>query len=232
MKWVLGTLLFVPSTVLACLPYQIYVKTHKVDSYTRSDGTRVKEYLRSGFCRDLPLHNYFQDTTNQKFKNISPKIKHWNASEKATIHKHITTLPSWLAKYTIGEMLRADSDGSKNPASSIPITKTMLIYDAFFRANNQQSIVIHEMSHIALWDLEITEVEKFAKASGWLIKRKNNSTQRIPPHKLLVPDSAESISEDFANHIETYYSAPESLKRHNREAFEFIVNFIQKKEKP
>lgn len=233
LKILLTAWVFLPKSVLACLPHEIYVKSHHVDSYQRSDGTQVKEYFRSGHCRELQRTNYFVDSTTQTFKGISPKIKKWNSAEQALVTKQISLLPPWLAKYAIKEMLRADSDGTINPASSIPLTKTILIFDTFFNQKDPKFVILHEMAHIALWDLEVSQVEEFARASGWDLKAtKNSSITQKPPSKLLLPDSAESISEDFANHVEIYYSSPQRLKNHNLNSFQFIDKLIKQKEKP
>lgn len=232
-KHVLLLWAFMPLSLFACLPHEIYIRSHHVESYRRSDGTFVKEHFRSGHCRDLPRSNYFADTSSQTFKNISPKIKNWTHAEKALVSKQISLLPPWLAKYGVKEILRADSDGTRNPASSIPLTKTILIFDSFFKLKDQKYIILHEMAHIALWDLEVSQVEEFTSASAWDIRTaKNLSVTRTPPSKLLLPDSAESISEDFANHIEIYYSAPQRLKIHNPKSYQFIDKLIKQKEKP
>ncbi len=219
--------------LFACLPFEIYIRSQKVNSYHRADGTFVREYYRGGYCRDLPRENYFADSTAQAFKSISPKIKKWTPAEKALVTKHISLLPQWLANYALQEVLRADTDGTSNPASSIPLTKTMLIFDSFFKNKDQRYIILHELAHIALWDLEASRVEEFAKTSGWNINvTRNSSITRIPPVKLLLPDSAESISEDFANHVELYYSSPQRLKAHNLKSYQCIDKIIKQKEKP
>lgn len=233
MRYILAIFFLSPQLLHACLPHEIYVKPHKVNLYKRADETKVREYLRSGHCRELQRESYFRDLSSQKFKSISPKLKKWGDAEKAITTKYMSQLPVWLAKYAINEMLRADTDGTKNPASSIPLTKTILLYDAFFKSNDQKNILIHEMAHIALWDIEVAQVENFARLSGWDLKKtKNSDIKRSPPQKVLLPDSVESISEDFTNHIEIYYSAPERLKSHNIELFKFIDQLIKQKEKP
>jgi len=231
-KHVLLLWALMPLSLFACLPHEIYVRSHNVETYRRSDGTFVKEHFRSGHCRDLPRSNYFADTSSQTFKNISPKIKKWTNAEKALVSKQMSLLPPWLAKYTVKEILRADSDGTSNPASSIPLTKTILIFDHFFKLKDQY-VILHEMAHIALWDLEVSLVEEFASASGWVINTtKNLPITRTPPRKLLLPDSSESISEDFANHVEIYYSSQQRLKAHNPKSYQFIDKLIKQKEKP
>lgn len=224
---------FMPLSLFACLPHEIYIKSHHVESYRRSDGTFVKEHFRSGHCRDLPRSNFFADKSSQTFKNISPIIKKWTNSEKTLVLRQVSLLPPWLAKYAVKEFLRADSDGTSNPASSIPLTKTILIFDSFFKHNDQRHVILHEMAHIALWDLAVSQVQEFASASGWVIKTsKTLSINRTPPRKLLLPDSSESISEDFANHVEIYYSSQQQLKAHNSKSYQFIDKLIKQKEKP
>jgi hypothetical protein len=229
-KIAFALIFYIPQLLLACLPHEIYIKSHQVNSYERSDGTKVQEYARLGHCRELPRSNYFKDSTSQKFKNINPKIKSWNGTEKNLVLKVMAKLPKWLAAYRIKEILRADSDGTKNPAASIPSSKTLIIYDSFFTSIDQKSIITHELAHIALWDLDATQVEDFSRLSGWEVKKDLNL--RIPPKKLLLPDSLESISEDFANHVELYYSSPNHIKTHNSEVFNFIDKLIKQKEKP
>lgn len=141
---------FFPKLLLACLPNEIYVSAHNVETYQRSNGTFVKKHFRSGHCRELERTNYFAETSSETFKGISPKIKKWEIAEKALVTKHMSLLPAWLAKYGTKEILRADSDGTSNPASSIPLTKTILIFDSFFKHSDQKYVILHEIAHIAL----------------------------------------------------------------------------------
>lgn len=227
-RCVLVMLLASPQLVYACLPHEIYIRSHEVNSYQKTDGTKVREFHRSGHCRELQRSNYFRDSSSQKFKGISPRLKKWSETEKTLITKQMSLLTSWPANYKISEMLRTDTDGTLNPASSIPFTKTILIYDAFFKHDDKKHIIIHELAHIALWDLEKTQVEEFARVSGWDI----SGVQRTPPKKVLLSDSVEGISEDFANHIEVFYSSPDRLKVHNPKSYQFIEKLIKQKEKP
>lgn len=53
----------------------------------------------------------------------------------------------------------------------------------------------------------------------------------MPPQKLLLPDSTESPSEDFANHVETYSENPEKIKQLNINSFNILEAIIKNKEK-
>jgi len=223
-------LLIYPYFAYSCAQNEIYVREHQVAPYKRGDQTAVSGYQRRGYCRELSHENYFQNSTTQKMKGAPLKIKKWSETEKKIVQSHVDTLPNWLARYRFSEVLRAQTDGTANPASTIPYTKTIIIFDQFFKMNNQRDIITHEVAHIAVWDLDASGAEEFAVASGWSLDLKKR--QRRPPPNPLAPDSVDSITEDFANHIEVYYSNEETLKKHNPKAHEFIRKLVLKKENP
>jgi hypothetical protein len=68
-------LLTTAAFALQCEPYEIYIREQWIDSYTKLDGTKVSAHSRNAHCREIERSNYFQDSTNQKFTNIKPKIK-------------------------------------------------------------------------------------------------------------------------------------------------------------
>lgn len=124
--------------------------------------------------------------------------------------------------------MRGDFGGnSLNPAAAIPLTKTLLIFDHFFKSPNKQDIIIHEISHIAIYDIDPDTIEEFSRASGW---RKDKTGKRVTPKKLLFEDSANSLNEDLVNHIEAYYASKEKLMLFNPLSFLIIQQIIQSKE--
>jgi hypothetical protein len=222
--------LVIPSQALGCLENQIYIREHQVAPYSRADQTPVSGYQRNGYCRDLSLENYFQNGTTQKIKGTTFKLKKWSEAEKRIVQSHLDKLPLWLRRYRFGEVLRAETDGTRNPAATVPYTKTVILFDPFFSSKNQRDILIHEVAHIAVWDLSVRDVEEFAAVSGWSINKKK--TQRFPPTNLIAADSVDSISEDFANHIEIYYANEEILKKRNPKAHEYIRKLVLQKATP
>ena len=52
-----------------------------------------------------------------------------------------------------------------------------------------------------------------------------------PPNELLLPDSDQSPSEDFANSVELYYSNRQKLKNFNLKSFIILEKIISSKEK-
>lgn len=211
-----------------CKPDEMYVRGQTINSYTKSDGTDVSTHFRKAHCRAISRYNHFQDETTQDFKRIKPILKPWKANDKKIVETELTRLPKWLAKYPFKEILRADQGGHPlNPAATIPGTRTLLIFDQFFKEKNQRAIIIHEASHLAIYDFTEREVKLFAKTSGWLLRDRSS---RTPPNKLLERDSQNSISEDFANHVEHYYVNPKKLMIHNSLSFLLIKQFIDLKE--
>jgi hypothetical protein len=212
-----------------CGPHEIYVREQWIKAYTKSDGTKVSAHSRDPHCRELTHFNYFKDSTKQQFKGIKTTLKKWTVEEKKIIEDHLEKLPSWLKKYKLTEILRGDIGGnSSNPAAAVPLTKTLILFDQFFKSSNKQDIINHEISHIAIYDIDPETIATFARASGWV---RNDDGTRTPPSKLLFKDSANSISEDFANHIEVYYSSKESLLAFNPLSFLVVQQIIQAKEK-
>ncbi len=117
----------------------------------------------------------------------------------------------------------------KNPASVIPLSKVLIVYDNFFKRPDKTDILVHEVAHLAILDLTQKELLGFVKSSGWTIDREKGIKR--PPKVLVLPDSSESASEDFANHVEIYHSNPERLKKLNPKSFSFIESIIKKMER-
>jgi hypothetical protein len=226
---VLFLLLFtLTAYALPCEPYEIYIREQWIDAYTKLDGTKVSEHPRDAHCRGIERSNYFQDSTNQTFKNIKPKIKKWDAIEKKIVQENLALLPPWLSKYYLAETLRGDIGGSpKNPAASVSLTRTLLIFDQFFKENDKRAVIIHEMAHIALPSIDPELKLEFALSSGWKFNEKN---ELIPPSNLLMPDSKDSINEDLTNYIEAFYTDSNRLMTFNSLSFLAVKKIIESKE--
>ncbi|HXH74341.1 MAG TPA: hypothetical protein VNJ08_05215 [Bacteriovoracaceae bacterium] len=227
---ILLSLSFIHHWAIACLPNEIHVREHTVHAYKKKDGTKVSTHIRSEHCREIEGHNYFQNSTNNHFQGLKAKFKKWDEKEKSQLTKEVENLPSWLKKYKLTEVLRADKQerNASNPAMTIPATKTLLIFDKFFVHQNKRAVLIHEFSHIALWDFPPDDLKKFFLANGWKYK---DGSKPIPPQKAFKDDSKNSPSEDFANSVEGYYSAPERLKSFNPQAYSILDQLIKQKER-
>lgn len=104
----------------------------------------------------------------------------------------------------------------------------MIVFDDFFVRQNKTEILVHEVAHLATLDLSETELVGFVKSSGWVVDRKKGIKR--PPEVLLLPDSSDSASEDFENHVEIYHSNPERLKKLKPKSFSFIESLVKKRE--
>ncbi len=92
------------------------------------------------------------------------------ARRKKLVDDAIKKIPEWLKQYILAETLRGDTDGTINPASSIALTKTLIVFDKFFQSTNKVQIITHEVAHLTVLDLTEKELKDFAAALGWLIK--------------------------------------------------------------
>jgi len=221
--------LFISNTfALTCDPHEIYIREQKIDTYTKLDGTKVSAYPREAHCREIERTNYFQNSTHQNFSNIKPKIKKWSAAEKIIVQQYLSLLPPWLSKYHLAEILRGDAGGHpENPAASIAPTRTLLIFDRFFKEKNKRAVIIHEMAHIAFTSIDPIHKIEFIRTSGWTV---DNNFEPVPPQKLLMPDSKNSIDEDFSNYVEAFYLDQNRLMIFNPLAFLALKKIIESKE--
>jgi len=198
-----------------------------VEEYRKTDGTRVQAHTRQAHCRKIESHSYFRNSTAQKVKNLKTSIKPWKDSEKEIVSNALSELPGWLKRYAFKEILRADVGfHPSNPAATVPQTKTLVIFDNFFHLKNKKDVLTHELSHVAFYDFSPNELMSFALASGWVLTQ----NARFPPKKLLESDSSQSISEDFASHIEHFYRDEEALMLSHPMSDLIIRRLIESKE--
>lgn len=94
---------------------------------------------------------------------------------------------------------------------------------------NKRDVIIHEISHLAAWDIDANLLKDFFVSQGW---KYTKGKPPIPPKENLLPDSATSPGDDFANSIELYYSDPDRLKKFNLNSFIILERIIKSKENP
>lgn len=223
-------LAFFPVYGMACLPNEVHVREQWINPYSRQDGTHVSEHIRSEHCREIDGDNYFQNINKKEIKGLKTKFKAWTETEKTIVDKELNNLPVWLKKYKLADIFRASlQEGNPlNPAMTIPATKTLIFFDKFFTATKKREIIIHELSHIAVWDIDPIRLQDFFVSRGWEYEK---GKPPKPPREVILPDSKESASEDFANSVELYYSDPLRLKAFNPQSFLILDSIIKSKEK-
>lgn len=208
---------------IECNLDEIKVKGSYVNPYKRSDGTPVEGYYRKQYCRQSTYKAKsisFEDKgpISWKFKET---FKHWNDEEIKTILNTLDRLPPYFKNKRIKSFHRGVASSFKNnPASTLPITNEIVLYDLFFKSKEKERILVHEISHILYFDLTSEEKIKFAKALGWHI------SPLTPPDKVIYPDSKESPAEDIANNIEAYFYDSERQLKLNQETTKYIKSLI------
>lgn len=215
--------------IFACLPNEIHVRESHIKEYRKQSGVVVSSHVRSEHCREIKVNNYFENSPKDKIKGLETKFKGWTKDEMEQLIKQIESLPTWLKRYKLIKILRADEQigNSNNPAMVIPSAKTLIIFDKFFKMPNKKDIITHEMAHIAVWDMDPVVLKSFFVARGWRYEEKGKI---VAPDNVILPDSKDSPSEDFANSIELYYSNKLLLQSFNPLSFQILEKIIESKE--
>ena len=224
------TTLFCSLEVYSCRVDEIFVTGHHVKEYVRLNGVKVESYYRKSYCRKIERLNYFSNKDTKLSKKFKTKFKKWKKIERKLIEDLLKELPPWLKKYKLRKILRSSviQGQINNPALIIPSSKTMIISDNYFKRKNQKGILIHEMSHIGVLDIDPILLLKFLKVGGWSYTKGSNPS---PPDKVIMDDSVDSPSEDFANWVELYYTDPKKLKTFNDKQYQVLNTIIRIMEK-
>ena len=222
--------LFCSLEVYSCGVEEIFITGHQVEGYVRSDGVKVQSYYRKSYCRKIEKINFFTDQDSNLSKAYKIKFKQWKKSENKLIESLLGQLPNWLKRIKLSKILRSSiiQGEARNPALIIPKAKTLIISDNFFARKNKKAVLIHEMSHIGVLDVDPSLLLRFFKAGGWSYTKGRNPS---PPEKVIIGDSIYSPSEDFANWVELYYTNPKRLKKFNEKQYQVLDKIIMMMEK-
>lgn len=226
LKIIIFPILLVSFEAHSCKLDEIFISGHQVQAHIRSDSVKVEKFYRKSHCRKFAKFNYFSNRDNILSKEFETKFKSWTKSDQKLIKKLLTTLPTWLKRYKLNKILRASSiqDQPKNPALIVPKSKTLIISDNFFKRKNQKDVLIHEISHVAVFDVERSLLLKFFETGGWSYSKSSKPT---PPDDVILADSKDSPSEDFANWVELYYTNPVKLKTKNSKQYQILDKIIR-----
>lgn len=216
--------------VYSCGVDEIFITVHHVEGYVRLDGVQVESYYRKSYCRKIEKFNFFTDQDSNLSKVYKIKFKKWKKSEHKLIEDLLSQLPPWLKKYKLSKILRSSiiQGEARNPALIIPNTKILIISDNFFARKNKKAVFIHEISHVGVFDVDPNLLLRFFKAGGWSY---TNGSNPSPPSKVIMDDSTDSPSEDFANWVELYYTNPKNLKTFNEKQYQVLNEIITIMEK-
>ena len=218
-----------------CHPWEIPVKAHKVKKYKKKDGITVRTTNRKAHCREKwRLANVNPAKLKNKSKLLKPKYKlrKWTEEDKLTILENLSTVPDSLSSLPVNTIIRVKSAGHKdNPASSEIKQNTIVIADPYFKSFQKSEILIHELAHFEFMKLTNQEIGEFLSLSGWTLEEPSLIARKatiIPPKKLILADSDNSIEEDFANCLEVYFSNPQKLKSFNKQLYLYFKKRYKK----
>ena len=210
---------------IECLWWQSKVSSHQVSSHQRN-GSTVSSHPRQEHCREKWKYS---DKIVSSFQNSRPEIwtdqerfKQWTQSEIAEVLKAYEKMPKWLLFLQKSFHRAEKSIIPNNPAASDKRTDTITIYDEFYKRQNKEAIIGHELAHLLYKKLSVSEITLFTDLAGWTLKVEGSKVFEVPPPIVLINDSKLNKEEDFANLIEVYFTDPNKLKNHNLKLFEFF----------
>lgn len=216
----------VSANEVVCKIDEIKIKGSYVNSYKRLDGAPVSGYYKKQYCRksSLKLESLSFKDTSPKLWKLKEKFKSWNDKEISIVLDSLEKLPSYFKNKKIKSFHRGiKSRFENNPATTLPISNEIVLYDSFFKSKEKERILAHEISHILYLNLTSEEKINFAKVLGW------NISPLIRPKKVIYPDSLDGPAEDIANNIEAYFYDRERQLKLNKNISEFIQELVGEK---
>lgn len=206
-----------------CPKWEVAVKQHQLMA-----GRPPKKTTRKAHCREIHRHSRqivasLKSPTVSTHPQSSGALK-WSDEEIETLLRAYSAVSDRFSLYFPSQIYRVRHFGSPlNPAAFDSTTKEMWLTDTFFRAPDKVRILHHEMAHLLFNKLSREQRKDFALRSGWKVK---NGTPEAPL-KLLLPDSAHSVSEDFANHVEWWLHDKSKVKPPSNDPVEFLEKILR-----
>lgn len=232
MKIIIALLFFLTLHVQAktCPEGTYLVQGHPRQAHYRSDGTYVSEAVVSSYCRhyrnDGPLKEQFFIRMPKGWPHKSEKFKTCSNKKQKQISKILKSIPKILTD--VGKLkiyCAKKSEMPKNPATSAPEVKAIVLYDSSFKMDTKR-IIIHELAHLLWSRLSDKEIESYYKASNWIDLE--NGIYVYNKTSFSEPDGKLNPEEDFSNNIEYYFSEPKYFKKSFPKINQWINRFLEK----
>lgn len=189
------------------------IREHKRENHTVSPHLR-KEHCRATFPKVERWHTQFLDKALADWPLKEEIFKTWTQEEKIIILRILSEQPQVFRDLNSVKFLRSKKSKYKNnPSTTVTKLDTITLYDNFFSSSNKSRILSHEMSHLYLHTLDKGKIANFVYELGWRENPKDSSLIHLPNYPFLKPDSAQSLTEDIANHLEDYLHEPEKLNK-------------------
>ena len=202
-----------------CTVWQIKVRTHPVKKYKREDGTEYSKSTREEHCRDrFPSVIQWQD----RFLDVAPlgwtipedKFKAWTQAEKEVVLRALSVQPRVLRELSAQLARAVISKSPKNPGATVKTLDSIVLYNSFFSSSKHDRILAHELSHLYLHSLDKGKLADLVEELGWRHDKVSRESFRLKDSPKLRQDSDQSVTEDIANHLETFlYDEIDMLKK-------------------
>lgn len=229
LKWILFLFCYIGSGHTSpppCSEWQFLVTAHKVSEYQKSDGVLVRQHDKNDYCKEKWRD---ADRWAPLLKDHSvnhSKVVPWKKKERVIALESLQNIPREFLNLGVVAIVRGRKGSyPKNPASAFTAEKTIILYDQFFGQESQTQVVVHELAHFYFYHLSNEEVSFFLSESGWDVDVSDLSKREIvlvPPKKPIKQDSIIGHEEDFANHVEEFWIAPDRYKKTNQKLFYFF----------
>jgi hypothetical protein len=177
------------------------VRSHQVDQHQRN-GSNV--------------------SSPKGWQNPKETYKPWLTEEKEGVLSVLSVIPKQYQMENFYLYRAQSSDTKGNPASIHINSRSITLYDTFFKQKNKDAILVHESAHYHFSRLTESQREKFFELSGWKKIITNKGPKLHPPEKLIKEDSCISPEEDFSNYTEVYFESPQELKSLNTQLFQYF----------
>ncbi len=116
------------------------------------------------------------------------------------------------------------SEYENNPATSIPETKTIVLYGSAIKSETKR-VLIHELAHFLYESLSQEERRSYWRASEWFQVNINQPPISILTH-FSEEDGARGTDEDFANNVEHFFEEHDKLKKDFKDIYSWLEKFF------
>ena len=212
-----------------CPPGEHWVKAHHRRAYIRSDGSKVSATEVTAHCQKDPIGSSFW---KPKLKTGKPpgweraqeKVGAWTPEEDERVLEALALIPDSLWAKTLNGIYRlGKSVDYPNPASSM--SGQIALYDtAFDETRNLTRILAHELAHESYRNLSQDEAKSYGEAANWFnVAEEGKEPIYISRGTGFVSEGAKrGPDEDYANNIEYFLFAPNTLKETTPNVYKWI----------
>jgi hypothetical protein len=226
-----SSLSFSEAHALTCNWWQ-FKRSETIVNKNPKPKAKLRSHPRRETCVDrwknlsLFMHR-FSDKPPEYWDSSIAVFKTRMTFEKEAILSAINETPDYseMENYYFYRAVKSEFAG--NPATIDTKNRSIAFFDVFFKVEKKSKILVHESAHYLYFKLSPSDKDQFLSLSGWSPDKTEPSTL-TPPLNLIQDDSKNSHDEDFANHLEEFYSSPEQYKKQRPLPFDFFNSRFKK----